>query len=145
MSLSRPRLLLFASVFLLVFILISVELSRAITSSRENADRNTFSELAGMQGSRGLLVLSLRLTPMGFVPREITRPAGNYHFALSNVSGVSEIELRLDREGGQRVREITLNRKKPWRESLRLTPGVYLLSEANHPDWICRITITRAD
>jgi hypothetical protein len=79
----------------------------------------------------------------GFVPREISRPAGEYVLSVNNQSGVPEVELRLQRENGERVHEAKVLRRKPyWRQLVRLTPGTYLITEASHPGWVCRITVT---
>jgi hypothetical protein len=79
----------------------------------------------------------------GFEPSDITRPTGIFLLAVDNRSGLDELLLRLDREAGNRVHEQRLPRKKPdWRRAFDLTPGRYLLTEANNPDWVCHITIT---
>lgn len=88
-------------------------------------------------------VLPVYLRRPGFAPREITRPAGDYFLAVNNFSGVPDIVLRLDREQGDRLHEVKVTRDRPsWRQNIRLTPGVYLLTEADHPNWVCRITVT---
>lgn len=79
----------------------------------------------------------------GFDPEEITRPAGEVMLAIDNRSGLEEVRLRVDREGGQRLVDVSVNRKKlDWRKKIDLPPGRYRLTEANHPEWLCRITIT---
>lgn len=88
-----------------------------------------------------VLTISIRLP--GFVPREITRPAGYYFLSVTNLSGARELSLRLERENGERLHEVNLSRgKSAWRQNVHLSPGTYLLTEANHPDWVCRITVT---
>jgi hypothetical protein len=87
--------------------------------------------------------LPMQLKAGGFVPREVTRPAGSYYFSIQNVSGAPEITLQLQREGEGKVREVRLTKEnRAWRELVRLTPGNYRLTEANHPEWVCRISIT---
>jgi hypothetical protein len=79
----------------------------------------------------------------GFEPQEITRPAGPFFLAVENRSSLEEVTLRLDRVGGNRLREVNVPRKKlDWRDALDLPPGHYVLTEANHPEWVCNITIT---
>lgn len=78
----------------------------------------------------------------GFVPREITRPAGDYLLSIGNLSNVKEVKFRLEAEHGARLKEVKARRQKPWREVVRLTPGTYLLTEEDHPEWVCRITVT---
>ncbi len=79
----------------------------------------------------------------GFEPAEITRPAGKFILAVDNRSGIEDVELRLDRQEGGRVHAVRVRRTAPeWRATVDLRPGVYVLSEAGHPSWICRLTIT---
>ncbi len=90
-----------------------------------------------------VVALPIVLKPLGFVPSEITKPAGDYFLSVGNQSGVSEITLRLDRERGERLHEAQVKKQRlRWRQAVHLTPGTYLLTEASHPRWVCRITIT---
>jgi hypothetical protein len=85
----------------------------------------------------------ITIRPSGFEPSEITRPAGRFILVVNNRSWLEETDLRLEREGGNRVREVRSRRNKPdWREVVDLPPGQYVLREANNPGWACRITIT---
>ena len=88
-------------------------------------------------------MLSITLRQGGFVPQEITRPAGDYYISVNNLSRVSILRLRLTRENGNGLREVKVaGRKRNWRQNIHLTPGTYLLTEVSHPDWVCRIIIT---
>jgi len=87
-------------------------------------------------------VLAIQLRKGGFVPGEITRPKGQYSLLVNNASGEREIILRLHREAREKLHEAQLRRGVAWRQFVRLTPGDYVISEANHPDWVCRLTIT---
>jgi hypothetical protein len=79
----------------------------------------------------------------GFEPREITRLSGRFMLAISNRSGTAELALHLDRFQGSRVHEVGLPQGRVrWNKVLDLPPGDYVLSEQNHPDWICRIKLT---
>jgi hypothetical protein len=85
----------------------------------------------------------ITLTPEGFEPAEIYRPAGRVLLAVDNRSGEEELVLRLEREDGERVHEGRAPRSSSaLRKALNLRPGVYTLTEANHAEWQCRITIT---
>jgi len=85
-------------------------------------------------------LVTLRNT--GFEPSEITRPAGECVLMVENATGKS-FNLRFNRETGERVHEMRVSREEPdWNELEDLRPGRYLLTEANHPDWACRITVT---
>jgi hypothetical protein len=95
--------------------------------------------------SAGTRVASHQLTlrPGGFDPAEVRWPKGKFFLAINNRSGVDHLTLRLDREAGGRVKEIKLRmRKERSAGVLDLNPGDYLLTEANHPGWVCRIKIT---
>lgn len=85
----------------------------------------------------------ITLTPTGFEPKEISRRSGDFLLAVSNRSGLEEIVLRLDRIGGDRMQEQRMSKKRrAWQETMNLPAGQYILSEANNPDWVCRINIT---
>lgn len=89
-----------------------------------------------------LEVLPIQLRPQGFVPQQIVRPAGDYLFSVGNQSGANEIELAFQQEHGRRQHEARLKKERlRWRQKVSLTPGTYLITEASHPDWVCRIII----
>lgn len=84
----------------------------------------------------------IALHPWGFEPKEISRPPGPFFLALDNRSGLDQMDVSLERETGPKFRAIGVSKnKRKWREKLTLPPGTYLLREANHPEWVCRITI----
>ena len=84
------------------------------------------------------------ILPTGFEPSQITRPRGKFRLMVNNRSGIEQLTWRLDRDaGGGRLHEVQLNRGKLRSQQYEdLPPGTYFLSEADHPDWACRITIT---
>ena len=85
----------------------------------------------------------LVLRPMGFEPAEVSWPKDRFFLVIENHTNVSDITLNLDREVGGRVKEVKLKMKKQRAAGIfDLPPGNYLLTEANHPGWVCRITIT---
>ena len=85
----------------------------------------------------------ITITSTGFEPAELTRPAGKFLLEVDNRSEIEEVELRLDREQGGREKSPRIRRTAPeWGGAFDLPPGVYILSEATHPNWICRITLT---
>jgi len=85
----------------------------------------------------------ITIFPGGFDTTEITSPAIPFFLLIENRSGLSDVSLRLDRLAGSRLRQVSVGREQPdWSDLLDLTPGSYVLSEANHSDWNCRITIT---
>jgi hypothetical protein len=85
----------------------------------------------------------LTLRPRGFDQAEVSWPKGRFFIMIDNRTNVSELNLQLDREVGGRVKEAKLKmRKERSLGVFDMTPGVYLLTEASHPGWACRITIT---
>jgi hypothetical protein len=73
----------------------------------------------------------------------ITLRPGQFFLMIDNRSKVSEITLLLDRQVGGRVKEIKFRmRKERSAGVLDLPPGDYLLTEASHPQWVCRIKIS---
>lgn len=86
-----------------------------------------------------LLILRQR----DFDQPEVTWPKGRFFITIDNQTNVSELNLQLDRETGGRVKEAKLKmRKERSLGVFDMTPGVYLLTEAGHPGWACRIRIT---
>jgi hypothetical protein len=85
----------------------------------------------------------ITILPTGFDPAEIRLTDGQFRIAVDNKSGLDEVTLRLVREGGARVREMRLaTGQLKLREKLDLPDGTYLLTEANHANWRCRIVVT---
>ena len=78
----------------------------------------------------------------GFDPVELKRPPGRFHLRINNRSEIHDLELRLDQEGGARIHDARLSRGRlAWHKMLELPPGRYRLTEVNHPEWVCTITI----
>lgn len=95
------------------------------------------------QPSERIEVELITVTPDGFQPKEITRPQGRFVIAIENRSGRQEVSIRLDRQAGGRLIESRMSKEKLNAKYLTdLTPGCYMLTEANHPDLVCRFTIT---
>ncbi len=86
--------------------------------------------------------MTLTIRESGFEPSEVTRPAGKFLLSVDNKSGVAQITLRLSRVGSGHVRDIVVPKDATdWAEELDLQPGMYDLTELNHPNWNCRITV----
>jgi hypothetical protein len=83
------------------------------------------------------------VTPRGFEPVEVTGVGGRFFLSVENRSGARGLTLRLDPERGNRVREFTQPEDElDWTDELDLTPGVYTLTVAGHPEWACHITMS---
>lgn len=82
------------------------------------------------------------ITPHGFEPTEITRPAGAFLVVVDNHSGVPAITLLLNGDVGLPLRNVLVRReKRNWSDVVDLPRGNYTLREAAHPGWVCHITI----
>ena len=96
-------------------------------------------ETAG-EGPEAELVTIL---PNSIEPAEITRTRGKFLLVVGNRSGLEQVTWRLDREAGGRLHEVRLAEGRLLSGQYEdIPPGVYLLTEAGHPEWGCRITIT---
>ena len=86
-------------------------------------------------------LLTLRRT--GFDPPALTIPSGNFLLAVDNLSDFAKAQLTLVEERKDKLKDIKFeSHNRDWREEIDLKPGVYLLSEISHPEWVCRITVT---
>jgi len=101
-------------------------------SFRSNSTRN----------SQPAEVELITLRPAGFEPAEITRPKGAFVLFVDDRSGRENSSLVLQRVNGERLRAVSLQRKKSdWNDVVDLTPGTYVLQDANNSELRCQITI----
>jgi hypothetical protein len=91
----------------------------------------------------GLEAELITITANGFEPAEITRPAGRVVLMFDNQSGKRPIDLRLERTGIPRLSELRLSRKTGATKVLHLPAGDYQVTEADHPSWSLKLTLTR--
>lgn len=90
----------------------------------------------------GLPLVRVTIRPTGFDPAEVTLPRGRFMLAVDNRTGLNELTFRLVREGGGRLHEVRMTREQlAWRKVVDPPPGGYLLTEVNHPGWVCRISV----
>ena len=83
------------------------------------------------------------LRPNGFQPAEITIPAGKYLVIVRNRTGLDKFSFRLERGSGARLHDVRMPRyKREWKQFLQLAPDTYVITESDHPGWVCRITVT---
>jgi hypothetical protein len=98
---------------------------------------------SGEAGPEVKLVL-LALLPHGFENTEMHLDAGDYVFIIGNRTGLREVDVRVDREGKERVASAAVGgRKRDWKQRLKLTPGTYVVTANDNPDWTCRIVVGR--
>jgi hypothetical protein len=89
-------------------------------------------------------VAHIAISPLGFDSKVITMPHAPFFLLVENRSGVGGVSLRVDRIDGAsgNIRAKNVSREElDWSDFFDLPPGNYLLSEAGHPDWQCRITV----
>jgi hypothetical protein len=85
----------------------------------------------------------ITIQPFGFEPTAIKRSHQPFFIIVHNRSGLETVRLRLSRLAGSGLKEAHLPKEKlNWSDLIDLPPGEYVLTEADHPDWACRITIT---
>jgi hypothetical protein len=88
-------------------------------------------------------VIVLVIRPLGFEPDQMSLPAGRIFFSVHNRTGLSDLNLQLDR-GSSAVRTVPLQRsKQAWRGIVELTPGNYVVSVRENPRWVCQIRVTQ--
>ena len=88
-------------------------------------------------------VETVSVTPNGFEPSELRRPAGPFLLAVNNHGRPAEFSFEIYRVNGQKLHEIKGKQgQQRQRKILDLPPGEYVLKEASHPDWSCRILLS---
>lgn len=86
-------------------------------------------------------IVTIRQT--GFEPQQLTRPHGRFILMVENRSGLGDIALQLHRQTGNSLHAVHVSKEQlDWHDEINLPPGNYVLTEANHPEWVCQITIT---
>lgn len=137
----KPKAIIVSVAFVILAALAAS--ARAWLITTPDAQPLASAEAQGQASGERLEAELLTIRPTGFDPVEITRPRGRFILVVNNRSGVHDLELRLDRERGERQIEVRLPRGRlGWKKLVDPPPGTYILTEANHPDWVCRINIT---
>jgi hypothetical protein len=90
------------------------------------------------QGGRDEVRLELNST--GFAPAEFQHGPGTFAIAVENKTLAEEYTLRLKAEDGTLLNEFQIQKgSSAW--TVNLPTGRYELTEANHPQWTCRIVV----
>lgn len=120
--------------------LLFVTYARTETKSSQPDTKANLVQSDKAHGPSEVEIITVR--PEGFEPKEMTRPPGPFFLIIDNKSGFDEIDISLDAETGQKVHaeKLPKNRGKS-KQRIVLTPGTYVLREANNPEWGCRITV----
>jgi hypothetical protein len=102
----------------------------------------TLGNLRGDSNSPPEEIELVTLRPAGFEPSEITRPKGAFVLFVEDRSGRENSSLGLQRANGERVRTVSLQRRRSeWNDVVDLTPGTYILQDVNNPALRCQINI----
>lgn len=116
------------------------------SSNASGATRNHNTRVEPSQSGRPRVRLETELIiigPRGFETSMIRRPKGRFFLAIENRSGLNSVTLRIDRVAGNRLKEAAVTGGQlDWVDVVDLNPGDYVVTEANHPNWVCNITIT---
>lgn len=85
----------------------------------------------------------ISITRNGFEPAEIRRPADPFLLAVNNHGRPTELSFEIYRVNGQKVHEMKGKKgEQHQRQILDLPPGQYVLKEASHPEWSCKILLS---
>lgn len=143
--LSTLRKRVFTLLFLSVIIITAAGAARALLNGERPAAAAATRTRPDRGGAARVGVEAELITagPDGFQPSEITRPKGRFYLVVDNLSESPALDLRLSREAGNSLHEVRVPRgQADWTELLDLAPGTYVLREAAHPDWECRLVVT---
>lgn len=86
----------------------------------------------------------ITITPRGFEPNEITRPAGRVLFAIVNKSEFPTMTLRFELANGIVIGQMQMPRnRRRWSIPLDLPAGRYRIVDATRRGMVCNINITQ--
>ena len=90
------------------------------------------------QGTRD--EVRIELTGNGFTPNEVQHAPGRFAIAVENSTLSGEYTLRLKAQDGTILNEFQVQKgSSAW--TVTLQTGTYTLTEADHPQWTCRILV----
>ncbi|HEY6802123.1 MAG TPA: hypothetical protein VI306_00970 [Pyrinomonadaceae bacterium] len=107
------------------------------------AQKETSTPFDGAERGEAGKALWLTLKPTGFEPTKVTLPASQYFLLVQNATGLDRFGLVIEKEDGERLQEVRLEPFiRKWKKAITFQPGRYILSEIDHPEWQCVITVT---
>ena len=116
-------------------------INASIIQPNESASSAVDAQLVARTNAIDAEHVTLRAT--GFEPAEFTRPPGKFLLAIDNQTQMNEVGFRLIAENGSTVHDLPPKRDRyRLRQIVDLAPGRYALRVIDHPEWVCRITIT---
>ena len=96
------------------------------------------SRVIAQQGTRD--EVRVELTSNGFTPNEVQHAPGRFAIAVENSTLSGEYTLRLKAADGTILNEFHVQKgSSAW--TVNLQTGTYTLTEADHPQWTCRIVV----
>ena len=112
-------------------------------SAATNAGPQLQNVVATATGKQRIEAELIALGPNGFEPKEVRRAPGKpFLLMVENRSGSPVVSLALNSSAKLPLLNTSLPREKRlWSDVLNLPPGIYILKEVDHPDWICTITV----
>lgn len=135
---ARKLPLKLTTAFLLLSCVGAAAAARALLRTAPAAPASATSAAPDEQGEVELITLR----PAGFEPRALTRPGGRFLLVVAKRDLAEEVTLRLFHETGNRLREVKVARAgRRYREVFDLSPGRYVLTTAERPEWVCEITV----
>lgn len=115
----------------------------AVTAANEKASNaaSGVEPSAATQGSTDTVTTTLG--PSGFTPNQVSHSAVPFNLKVKNQSGEHQVTLQLIDSDGKKVSGAKVTDKvSEWSAPLDLAVGTYTLSEANHTNWTCAVTVT---
>lgn len=103
----------------------------------------------GAQQASDTQVKLVTLSPRGFEPDEILVTQKRFVLAIDNRSQLDEVSIQFLQVTGKPA--APLSRLQQWRMPrarvnantlFELPPGDYLLTEVNHANWVCKLTVS---
>lgn len=148
----NPAIIIVSSVVLIAVLSWSAKAWRTSSINSTSPPVNPSQPSAPLQGKRekatpapsDITVEPVTLKPGGFEPKELRLQASPFVLSVNNRSRVFDLSFELYREDGHKLHEIKGPKGQVHPMKLiDLPPGNYLLKEVNHPEWTCRIVLSR--
>lgn len=99
---------------------------------------------AGNQAPSSVTVETIALTPQGFEPNRINRPAGRFLLGIDNRIKPEEFTFEILWENGHTAHKLKLEKGQiRLRRLLNLPEGRYVLRVVDHPEWTCTIVLSQ--
>jgi hypothetical protein len=137
----RPRFLLVLSVCALfaAYAWTPLSNSQASNNSLPLTGTTGYVEVSPLTTQDPRNELTVQLNDSGFSPAEVQHAPGRFGIAVQNATS-GEYRLKLLAADGTVLHEVQVQKgSAAW--TVNLQTGTYTLTEANHPQWICRLIV----